>query len=65
VKGKIPLQMYNNRWEDNIEMERKEKNGFEVMHWTRLVQSRAKWWAFLKAIMDVRVPKMALNLLGS
>jgi hypothetical protein len=43
------------RWEDNIKMDLREIeiNGANQI---RLAQDRAKWWAFVNTVMNLRVP---------
>jgi hypothetical protein len=43
------------RWEDNNEMNLQEE-GLGVMDWIDLDQDRGRWWALVKAVMNLRVP---------
>ena len=52
------------RWEDNIKMNIQEV-GREVMDWIELAQDRDRWRAFVNAVMNLRVPQIAGNLLIS
>ena len=54
-EGKRPLGGLRRRWEDNIKMNLKEV-GCGGMDWTDLAQDRDRWRAFVKAVMNLRVP---------
>ena len=43
------------RWEDNMEMDLQEE-GLGGMDWIDLDQDRDRWWALVKAILNLRVP---------
>jgi hypothetical protein len=43
------------RWEDNIKMDLQEV-GCGGMDWIDLVEDRGRWWAFVHAVMNLRVP---------
>jgi hypothetical protein len=43
------------RWEDNINMDRKEME-IDGDNWIRLAQNRVRWWAFVGMVMNLRVP---------
>jgi len=49
-EGKRPLGRPRHRWEGNIKMDLQEVN------WVELAQDRDSWWAFEKALMNLRVP---------
>ena len=53
--GKRPLVRPRRRWEDNIKMDLQEV-GCAGMDWIKLAQDRDKWRAFVKAVMNHRVP---------
>jgi hypothetical protein len=53
--GKKPLGMPKHRWEDNIKMELNDV-GWGGMDWIDLAQDRDRWWAVMKAVMNLRVP---------
>ena len=54
-EGKRPLGRSRRRWEDNIKMDLQEV-GFGGMDWIELAQDRDRWWEFLNAVMNLRVP---------
>jgi hypothetical protein len=62
--AKRPLGRPRHRWEDNIKMYLQEV-GCESMDWIELTQDRDRWWALVKAVMNVWVPKNAGNFLTS
>ena len=53
--GKRPLVRPRRRWEDNIKMDLQEV-GCAGMDWIKLAQDRDRWRAFVKAVMNHRVP---------
>ena len=54
-EGKRPLGRPRRRWEDNIKtIFRKCDVG--GMDWIELAQDRDRWWALVKAVMNLRVP---------
>jgi hypothetical protein len=56
TEGKRPLGRPRRRWEDNIKMDLGEI-GIDGANWIRLAQDRVQWWAFVKTVMNLRVPK--------
>jgi hypothetical protein len=54
-EGKRPLGRPRLRWEDNIKMVLRE-TGIYGANWIRLAQNRVRWRAFVKTIMNLRVP---------
>jgi hypothetical protein len=54
-EGKRPFGSPGRRWGDNIEMDLQEE-GLEDMDWIDLDQDRDRWWALVKAVMNLRVP---------
>jgi hypothetical protein len=42
-------------WEDNIKMDLQEV-GCGVMDWIELAHDRDRWWAFVNAAMNLRIP---------
>jgi len=55
LEGKRPLGRPRRRWEDNIKMVLQEV-GYGGMDWIELAQDRDRWWALVKAVMNLRVP---------
>ena len=54
-EGKRPLVRLRHRWENNIKPDFQEA-GFRIMDWIELAQDRDRWWAFVIAVMNLRVP---------
>ena len=63
-EGKRPLGITMRRWEDNIKMDHQEGE-WEGMDWIELDQDRDSWRALVTAIMNLRFPYNAGNLLTS
>jgi hypothetical protein len=55
TEGKRPLGRTRPRCEINIIMHFR-KIGWEVVDWIQLAQNMDQWWAFVNAIMNLRVP---------
>ena len=43
------------RWEDNIKMDLREV-GCDPREWIALAEDRGQWRAYVRAVMDLRVP---------
>jgi len=54
-EGKRLLGRPNRRWEDNNKLDLQEV-GYVDMDWIELAQDRDRWRAFVKAVMNLRVP---------
>ena len=54
-EGKGPLGRLRRRWEDNIKMYLQEV-GCGGMDWIEMAQDRDRWWGFVNAVMNFRVP---------
>jgi hypothetical protein len=52
---KKPLGRPKCRWEDNIELDLRER-GTDAANWIRLVQDSVQRWAFVNTLMNLRVP---------
>jgi len=61
---KTPMGRTRRRWEDNIKMDLREVE-CGGKDWTELTQDSDRWWAVVKAAMNVRVPRNAGNCLTS
>jgi hypothetical protein len=55
-ESKGPLRRPRLRWEDNIRMDLREI-GINGANWIRLGQNRVNWWAFVRRVMNFRVPE--------
>ncbi|KAJ4445072.1 hypothetical protein ANN_06871 [Periplaneta americana] len=53
-EGKRPLGRPRRRWEDNIKMDLREV-GYDDRDWINLAQDRDRWWAYVRAAMNLRV----------
>jgi hypothetical protein len=53
-EGRRPLDRPRRRWEDNIKMDLQHVG--LGMDWIELTQDRDRWWAFVNAVMNLRVP---------
>ncbi|KAJ4446880.1 hypothetical protein ANN_13580 [Periplaneta americana] len=53
-EGKRPLERPRRRWEDNIKMDLREV-GYDDREWINLAQDRDRWWAYVRAAMNLRV----------
>ena len=63
-EGKRPLERPRRRWVDNIRMDIQEV-GCGYMDWIGLAHDRDRWRTFVSAVMNLRVPWNAGNLLTS
>ena len=54
-ESKRPLGRQRRRWEDNIKMDLREV-GCDPRDWIALAVDRDKWWAYVRAVMNLRVP---------
>ncbi|KAJ4452358.1 hypothetical protein ANN_03891 [Periplaneta americana] len=52
-EGKRPLGRPRRRWEDNIKMDLREV-GYDDRDWINLAQDRDRWWAYVRAAMNLR-----------
>ena len=63
-EGRRPLEGLTPRQEDNIKMNLWEV-GWGRIDYTDLAEDRDRWWAFVNAIMNLRIPLNAGNFLSS
>jgi hypothetical protein len=54
-EDKRPMGRPRRRWEDNVKMDLREI-GIDGANWIRLAQDRVQWRAFVKTVMNLRVP---------
>ena len=54
-EGKRPLGRPRRRWEDNIKMDLREV-GFDPGEWIHLAEDSDQWRAYVRAVMNPRVP---------
>jgi hypothetical protein len=54
-EGRRPLGRPRRRWEDNIKLDLREI-GIGGTNWIQLAQVTARWRAFVKTVMNLRVP---------
>ena len=55
TEGKRPLGRPMRRWEDNIRMDLREV-GCDTGEWIDLAKDRGKWRAYVRAVINLRVP---------
>ena len=54
-EGKRPLRRPRRRWEDDIKMDLREVGGVPG-DWIALTEDRDQWRAYVRAVMNLRVP---------
>ena len=54
-EGKGPFGRPGRRWEDNIKMDLREL-GCDLGDWIDLAEDREQWRAYVRAVMNLRVP---------
>jgi hypothetical protein len=54
-EGQRPLGRPKRRWKDIMTMDLQEV-GCGGVDWIKLAQDRDRWWAFVNAVMNLRVP---------
>ena len=55
AEGKRPLGRPRHRWEDKIKMDLREV-GCDPGEWISFAEDRDQWQAYVRAIMNLRVP---------
>jgi len=61
-EGKRAFGRRRRRWEDNIKIDLQEV-GCVIMNLVDLTQDRDRWWAFVNAVMNLRVLNNGTNFL--
>jgi hypothetical protein len=64
TRGKKPLERPRLKWKDNIKMDLEEV-GWGYMDWIDMAQDRDMWRELVNAVMNLRFPQDAGNLLTS
>jgi hypothetical protein len=54
-EGKRQLRRHRLRWEDNIKIDLQEV-GWRGMNWIGVAEDRDRWWALVKAVVNLRAP---------
>jgi hypothetical protein len=54
-EGKKPLGRPRRRWEYNVKMDLRDI-GIDEVNWIQLAQDSVQWRAFVKTVMNLRVP---------
>ena len=54
-EGKRPFGTPRRRWEENIKMDLREV-GCDPGEWIDLAENRDQWLAYVRAVMNLRVP---------
>ena len=55
LEGNRHLEKTSRKWEDNIKMDLREVS-CDPRYWINLAENRDKWRAYVKAVMNFRVP---------
>ena len=55
LDGERPLERSRCRWEDNIKMNLREV-GCDSKDWIAFAEDRDQWRAYVRAVMNLRVP---------
>ena len=55
LESKRPLGRPRRRWEDNVKMDLREV-GCDPRDWVALSEDRNQWRAYVRAVMNLRVP---------
>jgi hypothetical protein len=55
LEGKRPLGRPRRRWVGNIKMDLRERE-WDGMDWIALAQDRDQWRAFVKTVLNFRIP---------
>ena len=55
LEGNRRLGRPGRQWEDNIKMDLREV-GCDPGEWRDLAEGRDQWWAYVRAVMNLRVP---------
>ena len=55
LEGKRPLVRPRCRWEDNVKMHLREV-GCDLGYWIDHAEGRDQWRAYVRAVMNLRVP---------
>ena len=53
--GKKPLGRPTHTWKDNIKMDLREE-GCDPRNWIALAEDRDQWQAYVRVVMNLRVP---------
>jgi len=64
LEEKRPLRRTSRRRETNVTVGRK-KIGWDGVDWVRLPQDIEKWQAVMQLLLNLRVPRSAVNVLSS
>ena len=56
LESKRPLGRPRRRWEDNFKMDLREVGCGDPRDWIALAEDRDQWRAYVRAIMNLRVP---------
>ena len=59
-ESKRPLGRPRRRWEDNIKIDLREVD-YDPRDWIDLAEDRDQWRAYVRAVMNLRIPRKPIS----